>query len=97
VDQVLPNLPIVGNIATDLLESQKLSFSNGLPHYRMRSKKGIAPTHRFGKFSFTGGTKTGFAGKDFKGMTLVTAVRYSGQDESYGVNFLGQRLNIEIE
>ncbi len=97
MDQVLPNLPIVGNIATDLLESQKLSFSNGLPHYRTRSKKGIAPTYRFGKFSLTGGTKTGFAGKDFKGMTLVTAFRYSGQDESYGVNFLGQRLNIEIE
>ncbi len=97
VDQVFPALPVVGNIVSDLLESQKLSFSNGLPHYQMRSKKRIAPSFQWGNFSFTGGTETRFSGKDFNGMTLVTAFRYTGQDESYGVNVLGKRVNIEID
>ncbi len=57
VDQVFPNLPVVGNIASDRLESQKLSFSGGLPHYQMRSKKRIAPSYQWGKFSFSGGTE----------------------------------------
>jgi len=50
VEQVFPASPVVGNIASDLLESQKLSLSNGLPHYRMRSKKGIAPVINGGIF-----------------------------------------------
>ncbi len=70
VEQVFPAFPVVGNIVSDLLESQKLSLSNGLPHYQMRSKKRIAPSYRFGNFSFSGGTENRFAGKDFKGMTL---------------------------
>ncbi len=97
VDQVFPNLPVVGNIASDLLESQKLSFSNGLPHYRMRSRKRIAPSHQWGTFSLSGGTETRFAGKDFKGMTFVTAFRYSGQDESYGVDIFGKVVNFKID
>ncbi len=97
VDQVFPALPLVGNIASDLLESQKLSFSKGLPKYQMRSKKRIAPSYEFGNFSFSGGTETRFAGIGFTGMTLVTAFSYEGQDESYGVNVLGKRVNIEIE
>ena len=97
VEQVFPALPVIGNIVSDLLESQKLSFSNGLPHYRMRSRKRIAPSYQWGNFSLSGGTETRFAGKDFKGMTFVTAFRYSGEDESYGVNVLGKRVNIEID
>lgn len=97
VDQVFPNLPVVGNIASDLLESQKLSFSNGLPHYQMRSKKRIAPSYQWGNFSLSGGTETGFVGQDFTGLTLVTAFRYAGEDESYGVNVLGKSVNIEID
>ncbi len=97
VDQVFPAFPLVGNIVSDLLESQKLSFSNGLPHYQMRSKKRIAPSYQWGNFSLSGGTETGFVGKDFKGLTLVTAFRYAGEDESYGVNVLGKSFNIEID
>ena len=97
MDQVFLHHPVVGNIASDLLESQKLSFSNGLPHYQTRSRKGIAPSDQWGNFSFTGGTETRFAGKDFNGLTLITAFRYAGQDESYGVNVLGKRVNIEID
>ncbi len=97
VDQVFPSLPVVGNIASDLLESQKLSFSNGLPKYQMRSKKRIAPSYQWGNFSLSGGTETGFVGIDFKGLTLVTAFRYAGEDESYGVNVLGKSVNIEID
>ncbi len=97
VEQVFPNLPLVGNIVSDLLESQKLSFSNGLPHYQMRSKKRIAPSYQWGNFSLSGGTETGFVGKDFKGLTLVTGFRYAGEDESYGVNVLGKSFNIEID
>ncbi len=97
VEQVFPAFPVVGNIASDLLESQKLSFSYGLPHYRMRSKKRIAPSYQWGNFSLSGGTETRFAGKDFKGMTLVTAFRYEGQDESYGVNILGKGVNFKID
>ena len=97
VEQVFPAFPVVGNIASDLLESQKLSFSNGLPHYRMRSKKRIAPSYQWGNFSLSGGTETGFVGQDFTGLTLVTAFRYAGEDESYGVNVLGKSVNIEID
>ncbi len=97
VEQVFPAFPLVGNIVSDLLESQKLSFSNGLPKYQMRSKKRIAPSYQFGGFSFSGGTETRFVGKNFKGMTLVTAFRYEGQDESYGVNVLGKRVNLKID
>ena len=97
VDQAFPNLPVVGNIASDLLESQKLSFSDGLPHYQMRSKKRIAPSYQFGNFSFSEGTETRFAGKDFKRMTLLTAFRYSGLDESYGVNIFGKEVNFKID
>ena len=97
VEQVFPAFPVVGNIASDLLESQKLSFSNGLPHYQMRSKKRIAPSYQWGNFSLSGGTETHFAGKDFKGMTFVTAFRYEGQDESYGVNILGKEVNFKID
>ncbi len=97
VDQVFPALPVVGNIASDLLESQKLSISNGLPKYQMRSKKRIAPSYQWGNFSLSGGTETGFVGKDVKGLTLVTAFRYAGEDESYGVNVLGKSVNIEID
>ncbi len=97
MDQVFLHHPVVGNIASDLLESQKLSFSNGLPHYQTRSRKGIAPSDKWGNFSFTGGTETRFSGKDFNGLTLITAFRYAGQDESYGVNVLGKRVNIEID
>jgi len=97
VDQVFPAFPLVGNIVSDLLESQKLSFSNGLPHYQMRSKKRIAPSYQWGNFSLSGGTETRFSGKDFKGMTLVTAFRYAGQDESYGVNVFGKKVNFKIE
>ncbi len=97
LDQVFPALPVVGNIASDLLESQKLSFSNGLPHYQMRSKKRIAPSYQWGNFSLSGGTESRFSGKDFKGMTLVTAFRYTGQDESYGVNLLGKEINLKID
>ena len=97
VDQVFPALPVIGNIASDLLESQKLSFSKGLPKYRMRSKKRIAPSYEFGNFSFSGGTETRFAGIGFTGMTLVTAFSYEGEDESYGVNVLGKSVNIEID
>ena len=97
VEQVVPNLPVVGNVASDLLESQKLSFSNGLPKYQMRSKKRIAPSYQFGNFSFSGGTEPRFAGKDFNGLTFVTAFRYAGQDESYAVNILGQEVNFKID
>ena len=97
VDQVFPAFPLVGNLVSDLLESQKLSFSNGLPRYQMRSKKRIAPSYQWGDFSFLGGTETGFVGKDFKGLTLVTAFHYAGQDESYGVNVLGKKVNVKIE
>jgi len=97
VDQVFPAFPLVGNIVSDLLESQKLSFSNGLPKYQMRSKKRIAPSYQFGNFSFSGGTETRFAGKDFKGMTLVTTFRYAGQDESYGVNVFGKKVNFKMD
>ena len=57
VDQVFPNLPLVGNIASDLLESQKLSFSNGLPQYQMRSKKRIAPSYQWGHFHSQAGRR----------------------------------------
>jgi len=97
VDQVFPAFPVIGNIASDFLESQKLSFSHGLPKYQMRSKKRIAPSYEFGNFSFSGGTETRFAGIDFNGMTLVTAFNYEGEDESYGVNVLGKSVNIEID
>ena len=97
VDQVFPAFPVVGNIVSDLLESQKLKFSKGRPKYQMRSKKRIAPSYEFGNFSFSGGTETRFVGKDVKGMTLVTAFSYEGQDESYGVNVLGKSVNIEID
>ena len=30
-------------------------------------------------------------------MTLVTAFRYEGQDESYGVNLLGKEVNFKID
>ena len=97
VEQVFPAFPVVGNIVSDLLESQQLSFSNGLPHYRMRSKKRIAPSYQWGNFSLSGGAETRIAGKDFKGMTLVTAFRYAGQDESYGVNVSGKRVKFDME
>jgi len=97
VEQVFFAFPLVGNIVSDLLESQKLSFSNGLPKYQMRSKKRIAPSYQFGNFSFSGGTETRFAGKDFKGMTLVTTFRYAGQDESYGVNVFGKKVNFKMD
>ena len=97
VDQVFPHLPVVGNLVSDLLESQKLSFANGLPKYQMRSKKRIAPSYQFGSFSFSGGAETGFVGKDFKGMTLVTAFRYAGEDESYGVDVYGKRVNFNFD
>ena len=63
----------------------------------MRSKKRIAPSYQFGNFSFSGGTETRFAGKDFNGLTFVTAFRYAGQDESYAVNILGQEVNFKID
>ncbi len=97
VERMFPAFPVVGNIASDLLESQKLSFANGLPKYQMRSKKRIAPSYQFGNFSFSGGTETGFVGKDFKGMTFVTAFRYSGEDESYEVDVLGKEVNFKID
>jgi hypothetical protein len=97
VDQVFPKLPLVGNIASDLLESQKLSFSNGLPHYQMRSKKRIAPSYQWGNFSLSGGTETRFSGIDLNGLTFVTAFRYAGQDESYGVNIFGKEVNFKID
>ncbi len=97
VEQVFPAFPVVDNIVSDLVESQKLSFSNGLPKYQMRTKKRIAPSYQLGNFSFLGGAETRFAGKDFKGMTLVTAFRYSGQDESYGVNLLGKKVNFKMD
>ncbi len=96
-EQVFPAFPVVGNIASDLLESQKLSFSNGLPHYRMRSKKRIAPSYQWGNFSLSGGTESRFSGKDFNGLTFVTAFRYAGQDESYGVNIFGKEVNFKID
>ncbi len=97
VDQVFPAFPVVGNMVSDLLESQKLSFSVGLPKYQMRSKKRLAPTYQFGNFSFSGGTETRFTGKDFEGMTLVTAFRYAGQDQSYGVNVFGNKVNFKMD
>jgi len=97
VEQIFPAFPVVGNIASDLLESQKLSFSNGLPDYRMRSKKRIALSYQWGKLSLAGGTETRFAGKNFNGMTFVTTFRYEGQNESYGVNILGKGVNFKID
>ena len=97
VEKVFPAFPVVGNIVSNLLESQKLSFSNGLPKYQMRSKKRIAPSYQFGNLSFSGGTETRFVGKDFNGMTLVTAFRYAGEDESYGVNIFGKKVNFKID
>jgi hypothetical protein len=63
----------------------------------MRSKKRIAPSYRWGNFSFSGGTETRFAGIDFSGMTFVTAFSYEGQDESYGVNLSGKKVNFKID
>jgi len=97
VDQVFPNLPLVGNIVSDLLESQKLSFSDGLPHYQMRSKKRVAPSYQWGNFSLSGGTETRFVGKDFEGTTFVTAFRYAGQGESYGVKVFGKQVKFNID
>ena len=97
VEQVFPALPVVGNIASDLLESQKLSFSNGLPHYRMRSKKRIAPSYKWGNFSLSGGAETRFSGIDFNGMTFVTAFRYAGEGKSYGVDIFGKKVNFKID
>ena len=97
VEQVFPAFPVVGNIVSDLLESQKLSFTDGLPHYQMRSKKRIAPSYKWGNFSFSGGTETRFAGIDFNGMTFVTAFSYEGQDESYGVRIFGKEVNFKID
>ncbi len=97
VDQVFPAFPVVGNLVSDLLESQKLSFSKGLPHYQMRSKKRIAPTYQWGNFSLSGGTETRFSAMDFNGLTFVTAFRYEGQDESYGVDILGKEVNFKID
>ncbi len=97
VNQVFPTLPVVGNIVSDLLESQKLHFKNGLPHYQMQSKKRIAPGYKFGNFSFSGGTETRFVGKDFNGMTLVTAFRYAGQGESYGVTIFGKQVKLNMD
>ena len=97
VEQVFPNLPLVGNIASDFLESQKLSFSNGLPRYQMRSKKRIAPSYQWGNFSFSGGAETRLAGRELNGLTLVTAFRYEGQEESYGVDVFGKEVNFKID
>ena len=30
-------------------------------------------------------------------MTLVTAFRYTGQDESYGVNIFGKKVNFKMD
>ena len=97
VDQVFPALPVIGNLVSDLLESQKLKFSKGRPKYQMRAKKRIAPSYEVGNFSFSGGTETRFAGIGFTGMTFVTAFSYEGEDESYGVNVLGKSVNFEID
>ena len=37
------------------------------------------------------------AGKHLNGLTLVTALRYSGQDESYGVDIFGKVVNFKID
>jgi len=97
VNQVFPAFPVVGNIVTDLLQSQKLKFSKGRPKYQMRAKKRIAPSYEFGNFSFSGGTESRFVGKDLTAMTFVTAFSYEGEDESYGVNVLGKSVNFEID
>ena len=96
VEQVFPAFPLVGNMVSDLLESQKLSFANGLPKYQMRSKKRIAPSYQWGNFSFSGGTETGFVGKDFKGMTFLTALSYAGEDESCAVKIFGKKVNFKM-
>ena len=97
VNQVFPAFPVVGNIVSDLLQSQKLSFRKGRPKYQMRAKKRIAPSYEVGNFSFSGGTESRFVGKDLKAMTFVTAFSYEGEDESYGVNLLGKSVNFEID
>jgi len=97
VDRVFPTLPVLGNLVSDLLESQKLTFKNGSPTYQMQSKKRIAPGYKLGNFSFSGGAETRFEGKDLNGMTFVTTFRYAGQDESYDVNIFGKQVKFKMD
>ena len=63
----------------------------------MQSKKRIAPGYKFGNFSFSGGTETRFVGKDFNGMTFVTAFRYAVQGQSYDVNIFGRKVKFKMD
>ncbi|MDA2934931.1 hypothetical protein MYX82_11405 [Acidobacteria bacterium AH-259-D05] len=95
--KLFPALPVVGNMLSDVLNSQKLSFSGGKPHYQTRFKKRIAPEYQLGGFSFTGGAETRLVGRDFDGMTLVTTFRYAHEDDSYHVDIYGKRVKFDIK
>ncbi|MDA2938344.1 hypothetical protein MYX75_08795, partial [Acidobacteria bacterium AH-259-A15] len=91
-----PTLPLLGNMASEILDSQKLQLFNGSPGYEMQLKKRVAAEHQLGNLSFSGGIETRLMGRKF-GRTPVAAFRYADQDNSYGLHVYGKNVNFDID
>jgi len=90
-----PNLPVVGNLAKDLVESQNLNFNEGRASYRMRMRKRLAPEFKVGQFSLSGGTEAYLNGKALTRKS-VASIGYKGSDSNYRVQFYGKTVRFDV-
>ena len=92
----LPDVPIVGNLVSDLVDSQKLRMKKGVLQYEMDLKKRVAPEIKMGKFSFAGGAETRPLSKS---TTLVAAFKFKDtkSGEQYSISILGEAMNFKMK
>jgi hypothetical protein len=90
----LPNLPLVGNVFTDLVKAPNLTFSRGTAHYNLRLRKRVAPEFRLGTFSLCGGVETFLNDRSFSRKS-VALLRYHGLGNSCRVQLSGKTVRFD--
>jgi hypothetical protein len=91
----LPNLPVIGNVVTDLTESQNLNFKGGKVSYRMKMRKRLAPEFKIGQFSLSGGTEAYLDGRSLSRKS-VASIGYKGLDSSYRVQVQDDSVQFDV-
>ena len=94
--QLLPTMPLIGNLLADLVESHRLQLSNGILEHKMHLDKPVSHHYTFGRYSLSGGAKIQINGSALSS-TPVATLRYGGKEHGYQVSVSGRRTSFQLD
>ncbi len=95
-EKIFPELPLFGNVAVNLLDSQRLRFEDGTPRHQTFLKKPVTPKYQMGPYSFSGGAEFQLDSTEVS-RTPLAAFKYSGSDEEYSVRLHGKQVRFNVK